>query len=266
MIIDDWERAEEEQQEQEQEEDKASSTTPSATEPPAAILQESVEELFGSSPFFSLMDTIKDPARGIIEGDEAEQPQQQQDPAKEQDPELLPPRDLRDDWSFLCVELAVCKRRHSRRRRGGGGGKKAAEAAHGKEGEEEEERLEVDDRETRRLIERTRTLELKAQARTKQQQRPRVTVSCDGLPDKARERRRRLVAEDDYEAEDEIEERERHKRVMSRLHEAEEWVNRLDGGRRRSGRGKKQRRRWRVTSVESFVLSTGIPHPSTTMN
>ncbi|ELR21307.1 PX domain containing protein [Acanthamoeba castellanii str. Neff] len=271
VIIDDWERAEEEQQEEQEE--KANPTTASATEPPAAILQESVEELFGSSPFFSLMDTIKDPARGII-GDEAEQ-QQQQDPAKEQDPELLPPRDLRDDWSFLCVELAVCKRRHSRRR----GGKKAAEAAHGKEGEEEE-RLEADDRETQRLIERTRTLELKAQARTKQQQqqRPRVRVSCDGLPDgsqqrnlrgrelsgsadgeqadKTRERRRRLVAEDDYEAEDEIEERERHKRVMSRLHEAEEWVNRLDGGRRRSG-GKKQRRRWRVTSVESFVLSTG---------
>jgi hypothetical protein len=310
VIIDDWEREEDggekdtaeapptpmlgdedEKPRLEQQADRTTAIDVDRSSHRTAILQESVEQLFGTSPFFSLMDAGAPASSTPQPNDDMDQDKDAAPPS-----EQLPPRDVRDDWSFLCVELAVCKRRHSRRR---SGDKKAGADARG-----EEERLETDDHETRRLLERTRTLDLKARTKLQQAMRARTagrelvgaagrrTVSCDGaatglprrqppnsggyvrglsissdgsmaegnseLERKTATRERRLVAEDNYEAEDEVEERERQKRVMSRLQEAEEWVNRLDGGRR----SKKQRRKWRVTSVESFVLSTGTTLPS----
>lgn len=184
----------------------AGEETPALTKDAANTLEESIEQLFGSSPFFSLMDHVKRPIDSNGDGND-----DQTDNSKTNDDEQLQHRNVQDDWSFLCIEMAVCRRRRSRNR------------------EDDHE-----DMETMRFMEQTRTFE-RLMNKTRDQSEDEATEN----------------EQTDQET-DVNEERERQRRVMSRLHEAEEWVNELDGESQR-----KKRRKWRVTNLESYILATG---------
>lgn len=201
VIIEDWEP-----QDQGNRKDKENSDPDQRLlrESIEITLQESVDQLFGSSPFFSLMDQMNEQNDRSADDDDDDGGLDADSEASERQNA----RDVRDDWSFLCVEMAVCRRRRRMK-----------------------ENEEGDDSETRRLIERTKTIDRLMEARKQGDD---------------------VEGEQEHEEDEDDEERERHKRVMSRLQEAETWVNELDNGHRR-----KSKRKWRVINIESYLLATG---------
>jgi len=197
------------------------------------LLEEAIEELFGTSPF-SIIPTVGDmnEASNVMsstqpEGDTNEASNVMSSTQSEQ------PRLLTDDWSFLSVEMAICKRRSGRKR------KQHARREQGEEGV---------DSEMKRFIERTRTIETLEKMKARELRK--VGSGHAYLPGEGENKKGLEAGEGEGESEEE--EEGRHRRVMKRLNEAEEWVNKLDYSRQN-----KKKQRWRVANIEYYVLSTG---------